>query len=207
MKHIGILGGTFDPVHNGHVDVANLVADKIGCDKVLLVTSARPPHKEFGGLDAELRHELVQAAVAGSPKLEASRIELDMPGLSYTYRTVKEIKSRFSAQFGDDVTIHFIVSAEYLDPAYKSNVTHWQNAQEFLGMVHLVVVPRHLHTAAQARQWARDLNLDNYTILDQPVSDMFSGIVRDALTRGSSLAGLVPARVAELIKLRGIAYR
>jgi nicotinate-nucleotide adenylyltransferase len=207
MKHVGILGGTFDIVHNGHLIVAKFVANALGLDKVLFVTAGKPPHKLSNVLDSEVRHELVEAALEGSPGLEASRIELDLPGLSYTYRTVAQLKAMLSAQAGSEVAISFIVSAEYLDPTNPSNVTQWEEASALLRAVQLVVVPRGAYTAELARQWAHELKLPAVRVLDQPVSNLSGGIVRDAIKQGLSIDGLVPPRVAELVKLHGIAYR
>ncbi|MBS1992977.1 MAG: nicotinate (nicotinamide) nucleotide adenylyltransferase [Cyanobacteria bacterium SZAS LIN-3] len=208
MKHVGILGGTFDIVHNGHLEVAQVVANVVGLDKVLFVTAGEPPHKLQTGVTAsEIRHELVESAVAGLPGLEASRIELDLPGVSYTYRTVAELKAMLSAQVGAEVKISFILSAEYLNPANPSNVTLWEEAQAFLSMVQLVVVPRFGYSAEQARAWARELNLTNVHILEQPVSELSSGVVREALKQGLPIDSMVPALVAEKVKTRGIVYR
>lgn len=206
MKHVGILGGTFDIVHNGHLDVAKFVAKELGLDKVLFVTAGKPPHKLSKVLDSELRHELVEGALEGTSGLEASRIELDLPGLSYTYRTTMELRAMLSAQAGGHVQISFILSAEYLDPANPSNIKHWENAEELLATVKLAVVPRGKYTATLARQWADGLNLANVHIFDQEISTLSSGIVRDALRAGLSIDSLVPPRVAELVRLRGVAY-
>jgi nicotinate-nucleotide adenylyltransferase len=207
MKHVGILGGTFDIVHNGHLEVAQFVAKALGLDKVLFVTAGKPPHKQSGVLDSEVRHELVAGAVEGYSEFEASRIELDLPGLSYTHRTVTQLKAMLSAQAGNDVAVSFIMSAEYLDPANPSNVTKWEEAQAFLGLVQLVVIPRGRYTAALAREWANELNLTNVRIFDQQISSLSSGIVRDAIKEGQPIDGLVPAKVAALVKLHGIVYR
>ncbi len=206
MKHIGILGGTFDIVHNGHLDVAQFVAKQLGLDKVLFVTAGKPPHKQSEVTDSEVRHELVVSAVEGCPGLEASRIELDLPGLSYTYRTIVQLSEMLSEQSGGEVAITFILSAEYLDPANPSNVTKWEEAEAFLAKVQLAVVPRGKYTAELARQWADQLKLSNVRIFDQQISNLSSGIVRDAIRGGLSIDGLVPPRVAELVKRHGIIY-
>ena len=206
MKNIGILGGTFDIVHNGHVDVAEFVAQQLGLDKVLLVTAGKPPHKQSGLLDSEVRHELVEGAVEGRPGLEASRIELDLPGLSYTYRTIVQLSELLTAQAGGDVAITFILSAEYLDPENPSNVTKWEEAEALLAKVQLAVVPRGKYTAELARRWVEELKLTNVRIFDQQISSLSSGIVRDAIKQGLSIESLVPARVVELVKKHGIVY-
>jgi len=206
MTHVGILGGTFDIVHNGHLEVASVVAKKIGLNKVFLVTAGNPPHKS-GVLDGECRHELVEAALEGRPELEASRIELDLPGISYTHRTISELKAQLSAQAGHEVKISFILSAEYLDPTNPSNISTWEEAEAMLAMVQLVVVPRGPYTPELARQWAGELRLTNFLILDKDISHLSSGIVRDALRKGLPIESLVPARVAALVKERGIVYQ
>jgi len=208
MKHIGLLGGTFDIVHNGHIDVAQVVAKVFGLDKVLFVTAGEPPHKaQVTVTNSEIRHDLVETAVAGIPGLEASRIELDLPGVSYTYRTVGALKAILSAQTGEEVRISFILSAEYLNPANPSVVTQWEEAEAFLSMVQLVVVPRFGISAELARQWARELNLTNVQVLEEPVSALSSGVVRDALKQGLPIDAMVPALVAEKVKQHGIVYR
>jgi nicotinate-nucleotide adenylyltransferase len=206
MKNIGILGGTFDIVHNGHVDVAKFVAKVLGLDKVLFVTAGQPPHKPSGVTDSEVRHELVVGAVEGSPELEASRIELDLPGLSYTYRTVSQLSEMLAEQTGEEVAITFILSAEYLDPANASNVTKWEEADALLAKVRLAVVPRGKYTAELARQWVDELKLENVFIFDQQISSLSSGIVRDAIKAGLSIDSLVPPRVVELVKKHGIVF-
>ncbi len=205
MKNIGILGGTYDIVHNGHVDVAKFVAKQLGLDKVLLVTAGQPPHK-MGVTDGEVRHELVQGAVEGNPELEASRIELDLPGLSYTYRTVEQLAELLFAETGEEVAITFILSAEYLDPENPSNVTRWEEAEALLARVQLAVVPRGKYTAELARQWVEELKLTNVRIFDQQISSLSSGIVRDAIKAGLSIDSLVPPRVVELVKKHGIIF-
>ncbi len=206
MKNIGILGGTFDIVHNGHLDVAEFVAKQLGLDKVLFVTAGKPPHKQSNVLDSEVRHELVEGALEGREGLEASRIELDLPGLSYTYRTIMQLSEMLTAKAGGDVSITFILSAEYLDPANPSNVTQWEEAEALLAKVQLAVVPRGKYTAELARQWVDELKLTNVRIFDQQISTLSSGIVRDAIKAGLSIDGLVPPRVVELVKKHGIVY-
>jgi nicotinate-nucleotide adenylyltransferase len=207
MKHVGILGGTFDIVHNGHLEVAHDAVVRLGLDKVTLVTAGQPPHKQSRVTDGEIRHELVEAAVAGHPHFEASRVELDRPGLSYTYQTVLELKAHYSALFGEEVKVSFILSAEYLDPENPSNLATWEEVQLLLAEADLIVVPRGKYTAELAQKWARDMGLTNATILAAPVSSLSSGVVRDALRQGLPIDAFVPSQVAERVKQRGLCYR
>ena len=92
---VGVLGGTFDPLHLGHLIVAHDVAEGLGLDRVLLVIAARPPHKSQALAPAELRLEMLEAALAHDPVLVASDIEVRRAGPSYTIDTLREIRARY----------------------------------------------------------------------------------------------------------------
>lgn len=96
MRRLGVLGGTFDPVHLGHLRSALEVAAAFDLDRVLLVVSARPPHKDArSAASAADRLAMVRLAVAGEPRLEASAIEVDRPGPSWTVDTLREVAGSF----------------------------------------------------------------------------------------------------------------
>ena len=92
---LGVLGGTFDPLHLGHLIVAHDVAEELGLDRVLLVLAARPPHKITALSPAELRLEMLEAALAHDPVLVASDIEVRRAGPSYTIDTLREIRALY----------------------------------------------------------------------------------------------------------------
>ncbi len=93
-SRLGVLGGTFDPPHIGHLIVAHDAADSLELDRVLLVLSARPPHRAEPEAPPELRLAMLEAAVGGDELLEASDVELSRPGPSYTVDTLAELKER-----------------------------------------------------------------------------------------------------------------
>src|SRR5690242_19971699 len=80
MSRIGVFGGQFDPPHNGHLAIVRAARDQLGLDRVLVVPSARPPHRPAPATPAEARYRLAQAAFAGEPRVEVSRLELDRDG-------------------------------------------------------------------------------------------------------------------------------
>lgn len=201
MEHIGILGGTFDPVTEAHLYIARTVGSMLGLDKVLLVTAGNPPHKVSNVLDAELRHEMVEVAVHGNAGLEASRLELDNK-VSYTIDAVKALLASLPGG-GNGTRISFITSAEYLNPENPSNIRTWKGVDELLTLINLVVTPRGWMTAEVATNWASELNLDNVQIVDVPVYSVSSGMVKDALRDGQAIDSMVPRAVADLIKTRG----
>jgi nicotinate-nucleotide adenylyltransferase len=201
MKHIALFGGTFDPVHFGHLETAESVGEVLGIDEILLMTAGDPPHKPFGVLPAVVRHEMVRAAVEGKARLKASSLEIDH-GLSHTIDAVK-IMHRLLAEAGTEASISFITSAEYLCPANPSVITGWHQADELLSLVNLIVVPRKDCSYQKARRWARQLKIPNVQIVNLPGSDVSSGLVRAAVKNKSSLHKLVPPAVADIILSRG----
>ena len=201
MEKIALLGVTFDPPHVGHLHVANAVGEKHGLDKVLLLTAGNPPHKAFGVLDAERRHEMVVASVRETQMVEASRFELDF-GTSHTVDSVKAFYRAYAEQ-GKQVRLSFITSAEYLNPDCPGAIVRWKNAPELLSLVDLVVTSRAHLTADLARKWADQLHLENVEIVDLPPLPVTSGTVRNAVKNGQNLRGLVAPEVADIIMTRG----
>lgn len=198
--NIGLLGGTFDPVHWGHLRVAEAVAGKLGLSKVKLVTAARPPHKQHDVLSAEHRHAMVEAAVEGLPGFEACRLELDL-GISYTIDLVKHLLSENPD--GSQVKHSFITSAEYLNPENPSNLRTWKGSEELLSLINMVVTTRGDLTVAVAEKWAAQLKLPNLQIVEIPYIPVSSGVVKEALRTGQDIDKLVPPGVADLIKRHG----
>ena len=96
---IALLGGTFDPVHNGHIHVARYIRQKLGFDEVHLVTAYKPPHKQFNVSDARMRHAMVEAACRGEEGVFANSIELDNQ-YSYTIETVRHLLKHHPAENG-----------------------------------------------------------------------------------------------------------
>ena len=131
-ERIGILGGTFDPPHRGHVDLARAAREAAGLDRVLFVVAARPPFKEGAThASAEDRLALVEVTLAdaGDPAFEASRIELDRPGVSYTIDTVHELQQQFPcAEF------YFIVGSDTI-----ADLPQWKDAAELARALRFIV--------------------------------------------------------------------
>lgn len=136
-RRVGILGGTFDPVHYGHLVIAEEVREALSLDRVLFVPAARPPHKI--GLEitsAEGRAAMVELAIAGNPAFAMCRIELERDGPSYTIDTLRELadeaaRQRVAREFW------FILSAEAL-----AGLRGWHEPDRLLELARLAVVPR-----------------------------------------------------------------
>lgn len=143
MTAIGILGGTFDPIHLGHTLPAMAVADYLSLTKVLLIPANIPPHKATPNVSAQQRAEMVHLACSTEPLLACDERELKRDGNSYTVDTLKELSESFSQQ-----TLYFIVGLDSL-----LTFTRWHKYQEILSLCHLVVNTRpkyHLDNLNQA---------------------------------------------------------
>lgn len=188
-RRIGIFGGTFDPIHNTHLDIARAARDQAELDRVLLVVSAWPPHKHNGTVaPAEDRYALVQAAVTGEKGLEASRLELDREGPSYTADTLQQAQELFpwAALFlilGQDAVV---------------DLPRWRNPSEILARAKLIVIPRAGETHVSPE-------IDTpYETLEFPVSRLSSTEVRERIRAGEPIDDLTPPPVARLIQKKGL---
>ena len=129
---IGILGGSFNPIHTGHLSVAQETAQLINMDRVYFVISANPPHKEKETLiEIHRRYKMVELALEDNPLFYPSREEMDREGVSYTIDTMRS----FQEQFGDDV--YFITGQDAIE-----DIGSWKSAATLLKTFHIVVATR-----------------------------------------------------------------
>jgi nicotinate-nucleotide adenylyltransferase len=136
-RRVGILGGTFDPIHYGHLVIAQEVAEVLSLDRVLFVPAAVPPHKiGLAITSAEDRAAMVELAIAGNPAFALSRIELARTGPSYTADTLAEL-TEDAARVGIERDLYFILSTEAL-----AGLPEWQEPGRILALARLAVVPR-----------------------------------------------------------------
>lgn len=188
-NQIGIFGGTFDPVHNGHLQVARAALETTRLDRVLFVVAARPPHKTGDtAATPEQRFGLVDTAVAPEPQLEASRLELDRKGPSYTVDTLKELHARHP-----HVQWSLIIGLDSLVDLPK-----WKDPAGIFERARLLVVPR------SGDKFKIPGSLDGkYDMLPFEMIDVSSTDIRRRVAAGESIAELVPARVANMIEKEG----
>ncbi|HEY9043245.1 MAG TPA: nicotinate-nucleotide adenylyltransferase [Rheinheimera sp.] len=152
-KHIGILGGTFDPVHNGHIACADYVQRKCGLDTVRLMPCHLPPHRATPGVSAEQRAAMVQLAIAGYPKLVLERLELDKQSPSYTVDSLQLLHQR-----EPDSRFYFIIGMDSL-----CYFRQWKNWQRVLQLAHLLVCER---PGYQATEGDAPFLLQQYGVAD-----------------------------------------
>lgn len=203
---IGLLGGTFDPVHSGHLDVARAALQALHLEKVLLIPSRTPPHRHAPQAKGPDRLAMVRAAIAGEPLLEASTIELDAAGPSYTSATL----DRFASAGVDTNTLCFIAGADAF-----AEIPTWHSYPELLDRCHFAAVSRQGLPVEQLRTRlprlaARMISVGanqayatpshaSIFLIDAPTAPVSSTDVRAYIARGASVKGLVPDAVAAYI--------
>lgn len=134
VLRIGLLGGTFDPIHQGHLAIAKEIFKKVGLDRILLIPSGRPPHKKFKEILASShRLAMVRLAVRGQAGLEASDLEVKRPGKSYTIETIKAL-----AKIYPRGTSFFLILGldAFLD------FCSWREHRKIRSRCHMIVVSR-----------------------------------------------------------------
>ncbi len=129
---IGLLGGTFDPVHNGHVRLAVEIRERLDFEQIRLIPAGTPPHRDGPAVDAAMRMALVQAAVADIPRVSADDYEIMRPGPSYTVQTLSAMRARFPGRTFC-LVIGMDAFAGFLD---------WHRWREILQLAHICVVDR-----------------------------------------------------------------
>lgn len=191
-RRIGLLGGTFDPPHVGHLVVARDVLEALGLDEVRLVVAARPPHKPGADAPAEARARMVEACLAEArePGLVASRVELEREGPSYTVDTLRALRER---EAGVEITL--ILGADQA-PDFGS----WKEPREIAELARLVVVARAGESPAEI-----DPGLDvDWETLEVTRLDVSSTGIRRRLREGRSVRWLVPGPALEIIEEEGL---
>jgi nicotinate-nucleotide adenylyltransferase len=188
---VGILGGTFDPIHHGHLVIAEEAREALGLERVLLVPAATPPHKPGRPVTpAAHRLAMVELAIAGNPAFEASRLELDRGGTSYTVDTLLALSELGASD------LWFILSAEAL-----AEFPDWRQPARILELCRLAVVPRAGHERLDAAWLAASFpgREDRVAFLSGPLLPISGSVVRRRAAAGRSVRYLVPDAVASYI--------
>ena len=201
-RAFGILGGTFDPVHLGHIALAHEALVELALERVLFVPNATPPHKpEQAVTAAHHRAAMVTLAIEPVPAFELSRIELERTGPSYAVDTVAELAARASEEGRPEPW--FVLSAEVLD-----GFQAWRQPERILELCRLAVAPR-LGSEPIDHDWvARHYpgREERFTFLPGPELDIASTTIRERVRQGLPVGALVPAAVERYILEHGL-YR
>ena len=193
---VGILGGTFDPIHHGHLVIAEEAREALGLERVLLVPAAAPPHKPDRPVTSPAhRLAMAELAIAGNPALAVSTIEVERGGASYTVETLEALAADGIAD------PWFILSAEAL-----AGFPAWRRPDRILELCRLAVVPRGAHETLGAA-WVREHfpgREARVTFLPGPLLPISGSVVRRRAAAGRSIRYLVPDAVARYIADHGL---
>ncbi len=194
MAKIGLLGGTFNPIHLGHLRLGEEAREKFKLDRVWFIPNPVPPHRSQGIAPAEERFRLVQLAVESNPYFEVSRIELDHPGSNYTVETVARLPE------GHDY--HFLTGADSL---LRSP---WKDLDRLLGMLGSFVAARRPgFDWSELERHLDSLSLTNRAKIvrfDMPALEISASDIRQRRLEGRSIRYLVPEAVRARIEEQGL---
>jgi len=194
MAKIGIMGGTFDPIHNGHLVLGRQAYTEYGLDAIWYMPSGQPPHKKDHTITpAEDRCAMVRLAIAGEPRFQLSEFEISREGNTYTAQTLKLLAEEYPEH-----TFFFIIGADSL---YE--IERWYHPAEVLASVPILVAEReydkeHL-TMDQQIAYLSEKYICDIRKLHCKEIDVASSDIRRCIAEGESIQVYVPAKVEEYI--------
>ena len=196
MASIGIMGGTFDPIHYGHLILAEQAWEQLGLDKVLFVTAADPPHKIGQAItDAAARHKMMCLAIEGNEHFEPSTIEMERPGPSYTIDTLREILGAY----GDATRIYLLLGADEAE-----SFMSWRDPRGIMELATVVFANRPGCVLNESAEIIPDDITRKMVPLEMPGVDISSTDIRDPVKSGRSIRYLLPDVVEKYILGNGL---
>lgn len=180
---IGVMGGTFDPIHHGHLVAASEVAQSFGLDEVVFVPTGLPWQKDKV-TESEHRYLMTVIATASNPRFTVSRVDIDRDGPTYTIDTLRDLKAA-----RPDAELFFITGADAI-----AQILGWRNHDELWGLAHFVAVSRPGHVLS-----TEGLPSDDVSQLEIPALSISSTDCRARVRRGHPVWYLVPDGVVQYI--------
>lgn len=192
---IGIMGGTFDPIHNGHLLLAEYAYLEKKLDEVWFLPNGNPPHKLKDNIESDIVHrtEMVKAAITGKCYFKIELYELNRKTVSYSYQTMEHFKEAYPEH-----TFYFIVGADSL-----FSLEQWKHPERLIKVCHLLAAYRgELNTKNEMNKEIEALNAKYHTniaLLKMPAFEVSSSEIRKRVKEGVPINGLVPVKVAAYI--------
>lgn len=182
MKSVGIFGGSFNPIHTGHIALAKSLCEKAGLDEVWFMVSPMNPFKKAATdlLDDQLRLEMVKKALEGEPQLQACDYEFHLPKPSYTWHTLQAISQDFS-----DIRFTLLIGGDNWAAFDK-----WYHHDDILAYYPIVVYPRKGSDIGEVPE--------GVTIVETPLLNISSTEIRHHIAKGESIHGMVPESIEQL---------
>jgi nicotinate-nucleotide adenylyltransferase len=196
-RRLGVMGGTFDPIHHGHLLTAEEAAVQFGLDEVVFVPTGQPWMKEERDVSSpEHRYLMTVIATASNPRFFVSRLEVDREGPTYTVDTLRELKE----QRGGDVDLFFVTGADAVLEIFQ-----WKDPDEILELAHFIAATRPGYDLArfEAEEPSRHRNV---SVMNIPALAISSTDIRERVREGRPIRYLVPEGVENYIEKAGL-YR
>ncbi|AFS78982.1 nicotinate-nucleotide adenylyltransferase NadD [Gottschalkia acidurici 9a] len=194
-KRYGIMGGTFDPIHTGHLVVAEEVRQEFNLDKVIFMPTGDPPHKSSKEVAlGQYRYEMTLLATVTNPFFEVSRLELDRKGTTYTIDTMITLKEKYK----DDVEFYFITGADSLLELHT-----WKDSDKILELCKIVAATRPGYDLGDMEERLKELNEDNkesINTITTPGLQISSTDIRHRVKNGMTIKYLLPESVEVYIE-------
>ena len=183
-KKVGIFGGSFNPIHTGHIALAKSLCEKAGLDEVWFMVSPMNPFKKTATdlLDDHLRLEMVEKALEKEPQLKACDYEFRLPKPSYTWHTLQAISQEFT-----DIEFTLLIGGDNW-----AAFDQWSHPEAILAHYPIVVYPRQGSSVGKVPE--------GVTIVETPLLNISSTEIRQRIKEGKSIKGMVPESIEELVK-------
>ncbi|HAX61791.1 MAG TPA: nicotinate (nicotinamide) nucleotide adenylyltransferase [Elusimicrobia bacterium] len=194
---IGIFGGSFDPVHKGHIALAKKALRQLKLDFLFFVPAFLPPHKFRKLSDAFHRKRMLQLAVKNFPKFKISDFELKLKKKTYTYQTLRYFRRKYSA-----AELYFLIGSDS-----ARDLKNWKNVKEITRLSKIVFAEREGYKAKiSATGGSADMcgRKKDFLKLEGIIADISSTAIRDKIKKGSSVKGLVPTVIENYINKNGL---
>ena len=196
MKKYGIFGGSFNPIHYGHLMICEYIKEEMGLDKVIFIPTGNPPHKDLG-VSAEDRYEMVRLAISPNPDFEISDIETTRVNLSYTVDTIRELKKIYKEE-----KLYFLIG---LDSLFQLKT--WKKIGDLSQEIEFVVALRPGYIDKEEINNEIDFLRENFgtkiNLIKTPLYEISSTDLRDRIHEGKSLRYLIPKKVLDYIEESG----
>jgi nicotinate-nucleotide adenylyltransferase len=191
---LGVMGGTFDPIHHGHLVAASEVASRFGLDEVVFVPTGQPwqkTHREVSA--AEDRYLMTVIATASNPRFTVSRVDIDRPGMTYTVDTLRDLR----AERGEDLDLYFITGADAL-----TQILTWRDVDRLFDLAHFVGCTR--PGVELESPVIKELPAERVTLMEVPALAISSTACRSRVHAREPIWYLVPDGIVQYIAKRGL---
>ena len=196
MKKYGIFGGSFNPIHYGHLMICEYIKEEMDLDKVIFIPTGNPPHKELE-LSAKDRYEMVRLAISPNPDFEISDIETTRVKKSYTVDTIRELKKIYKEE-----KLYFLIG---LDSLFQLKT--WMKIGDLSQEIEFVVALRPGYLNREEINKEIDFLKENFgtkiNLIKTPLYEISSTDLRDRIREGKSLRYLIPKKVLDYIEESG----